>query len=175
MLRLACTLVLLLSMLTGAAAETTALPGLIWTPLSTPIALADGHHATLERLVIRPDRPGRFPLVVLVHGSPRSEPGAFLEAYRRVSPTGLAGPALVFAQRGYAAVSILRRGFGRSEGPYAEFIADPCDNMDYLRVALISADDVAGAVATLRHEPWVDPDRVILLGVSTGGLAACRT
>jgi hypothetical protein len=60
MLRLACTLVLLLSMLTGAAAETTALPGLIWTPLSTPIALADGHHATLEGLVIRPDRPGDF-------------------------------------------------------------------------------------------------------------------
>ena len=32
-------------------------------------------------------------------------------------------------------------------------------------------EDVTGAVATLRGEPWVDPDRVLLLGHSTGGFA----
>ncbi len=154
-----------------AAADPTVLPGLIRAPLLVPIALPDGHKATLEGLVIRPDRPGKFPLIVLVHGSPRSEPGKFLEAYRRASSTGLTGPALAFAQHGYAAVSIMRRGFGRSDGPYAELIEDPCENTDYLRVGLISAEDVTGAVAALRREPWVDPDRVVLLGYSTGGLA----
>jgi dienelactone hydrolase len=171
MARYVCAFGLFILAASTAAANTTALPGLIRAPMSVPIALPDGRQAMLEGLVIRPDRPGKFPLIVLVHGSPRSEPGKFLEAYRRASPTGLAGPALAFAQRGYAAVSIMRRGFGRSDGPYAEFIADPCENTDYLRVGLISAEDVTGAVASLRREPWVDPDRVVLLGYSTGGFA----
>jgi dienelactone hydrolase len=171
MLRLACAIGLLSLAVSAAAANTTTLPGLIRAPLPVVISLPEGRQATLEGLVIRPDRPGRFPLVVLVHGSPQSEPGKFLDAYRRVSPAGLAGPALTFAQHGYAAVSIARRGFGRSDGPYAEFIADPCDNTDYLRVGLISAEDINGAVASLRREPWVDPDRVVLLGISTGGFA----
>ena len=153
------------------ASGTTALPGLVRTPLSIPITLADGRPTTLEGLATRPDRAGRLPLVVLVHGSPNSAPGNFLEAYRRLSPTGLAGAALAFAQHGYAAVSIARRGFGRSDGPYAEFIGDPCDDTDYLRVGLISAEDVTGAVASLRREPWVDPDRVLMVGNSTGGFA----
>jgi dienelactone hydrolase len=171
MLRYVCALGLFILAASTVAANPTALPGLIRAPLSVPIALPDGHQVTLEGLAIRPDRPGKFPLIILVHGSPRSEPGKALEAYRRASPTGLAGPALAFAQHGYAAVSIMRRGFGRSDGPYAEFIADPCENTDYLRVGLISAEDISGAVATLRREPWVDPDRVVLLGYSTGGLA----
>src|SRR5712691_5681482 len=82
----------------------------------------------------------------------------------------MAGPAMVFAQRGYAAVSILRRGFGRSDGPYAERIPD-CDKPDYLGVGRAAAEDVGGAVATLRREPWVDPKRVVLLGSSSGGFA----
>lgn len=170
MLRHVCALCLFILAASAAAADT-ALPGLIRAPLPVPIALPDGRQVTLEGLVVRPDLPGTFPLVVLVHGSPRSEPGRFLEAYRRASPTVLAGAALAFAQRGYAAVSIMRRGFGRSEGPYAEFIGDPCDNTDYQRVGSISAEDVTGAVASLRREAWVDPDRVVLLGHSTGGLA----
>jgi hypothetical protein len=164
MLRYVCALSLFILPASIAASDSTVLPGIIRSPLSVPIALPDGHQVTLEGLVIRPDRPGKFPLVILVHGSPRSEPGKALEAYRRASPTGLAGPALAFAQHGYAAVSIMRRGFGRSDGPYAEFITDPCENTDYLRVGMISAEDVSGAVATLRREPWADPDRVVLLG-----------
>jgi dienelactone hydrolase len=171
MLRYIFAFALLTWSVSAAAAGKTALPGLIREPMSVAIKLPDGNQATLEGLVIRPDRPGKFPLVVLIHGSPTSAPGKFLEAYRNASPTGLAGPALAFAQHGYAAISIMRRGFGRSDGPYAEFIADPCDNTDYTRVGLISAEDVTGAVAALRRESWVDPDRVILLGNSTGGMA----
>jgi dienelactone hydrolase len=175
MLRFACALIFWALLAAGAAADTTALPGLIRAPISVSITLPEGRQATLEGLVIRPDRSGRLPLVILVHGSPISEPGKYLETYRRVSPTGLAGPALAFAQHGYAAVSIMRRGFGRSDGPYAEFIGDPCDNTDYLRVGLISAEDISGAVASLRREAWVDPGRIILLGNSTGGLASVAT
>src|SRR5215510_3568985 len=81
-----------------AAAAPTALPGLIRAPASISAPLSDGRQVTLEGIVTRPDRPGKMPLVVLVHGSPRSEPGKALEAYRRATPMGLAGPALAFAQ-----------------------------------------------------------------------------
>ncbi|HUN47556.1 MAG TPA: alpha/beta fold hydrolase [Stellaceae bacterium] len=133
--------------------------GLTSEPLWVVISLPDGHQARLESLLIRPDRPGRFPLVVLVHGTPAD------------SPANLAGPAIAFAQHGYAAVSILRRGFGRSDGPYLEAPADPCEDTDYLQVGLVSAQDVSGAVASLRREAWADPERVVLLGYSTGGFA----
>jgi dienelactone hydrolase len=88
-----------------------------------------------------------------------------------MSPAVYIGPAVTFASRGYAVVSIMRRGFGRSDGPYAEGYGGPCGDRDYLRVARISAEDVLGAVAALRAESWVDPDRMVLLGQSTGGLA----
>jgi dienelactone hydrolase len=170
-LRIACALGSLVLLVTGAAAETTVLPGLLRTPLWIPVALSDGRKVALESLVIRPDRPGRFPLVVLVHGTPRGEGATFLAEIARRSPAVLNEPSVAFAQRGYAAVSIMRRGFGRSDGPYAERLSGACDNRDYLAVGRASAEDVVGAVAALRHEPWVDPDRVLLLGLSTGGFA----
>nr|WP_283949717.1 alpha/beta hydrolase [Limobrevibacterium gyesilva] len=147
------------------------LPGLVRAPLAVHVALPGGGKAALEGLVIRPDRPGRFPVVVMVHGTPRGTGAEFAAAIARTSPASFNTAAVAFAQRGYAAVAILRRGFGKSDGPYAEGGAGPCNNRDYLRVARISAEDVTGAAAALRQEPWADPDRVVLLGLSTGGFA----
>lgn len=154
-----------------AAAETNLFAGLIRTPTMVGIILPDGRAARLEGLVTRPDRPGRFPLVVLVHGTPRGTGAEFRDEIARLSPTLLSGPALAFATRGYATVSILRRGFGRSDGPYVEAPSGPCGNRDYLANTRSSSADVIGAAAALRREPWVDPDRIVLLGFSTGGLA----
>ncbi|HXP02976.1 MAG TPA: CocE/NonD family hydrolase [Stellaceae bacterium] len=88
-----------------------------------------------------------------------------------MSPAFFVGPAEAFAARGYAAVVIMRRGFGHSNGPYAEDSSGECNNRDYLRIGWISAEDVLGAAVALRAEPWAAPDRVVLLGQSTGGLA----
>jgi dienelactone hydrolase len=170
MRRIGCAVALLMLLVSPAMAETV-LPGLVRETLVVPIDLPDGRHVKLEGLVIRPDHPGQFPLVILVHGSPRSDPKKFLDVYRELSPTVLERATLAFAQHGYAAVSVLRRGFGRSDGPYAELAGDSCDDMNYLKVGRISAEDVIGAVAALRGEPWADPGRVLLLGYSTGGLA----
>jgi dienelactone hydrolase len=161
----------LLALLVCPAMADTVLPGLVQEKLLLPIALPDGSQVKLEAMVVRPDRRERFPLVVLVHGTIRATGEALRNAMAQQSPADLLGPAVAFAQRGYATVSIMRRGFGRSEGLFAEALSGTCDNRDYLAVGRIAADDVTGTVVALRGEPWVDPDRVLLLGHSTGGFA----
>jgi len=71
-------------------------------------------------------------------------------------------------QRGYATITIMRRGFGLSGGDYSEKLQQACD---YLPAVRNSGDDILAAIATIRREPWVDPDHILLLGHSTGGLA----
>jgi pimeloyl-ACP methyl ester carboxylesterase len=164
-------MIALLALLLCPASAETALPGLVRESLMVPITLADGSQVNLEAMVIRPNRPERFPLVLLVHGTPRAIGETFRTVIAQLSPADLLNPAVAFAQRGYAAVSIMRRGFGRSEGRFAEALSGTCNDRDYLAVGRIAAEDVTGALATLRGEPWVDPDRVLLLGHSTGGFA----
>ena len=170
MRRLGCMIGLLVLLLSPAAADP-ALPGLVRQDLMMPITLADGSQVKLETMILRPDRSARFPLVLLVHGTNPATGQAFRAAAAQQSPTDLLNPAVAFAQHGYAVASIMRRGFGHSDGPFVETLSGTCDDRDYLAVARIAAEDVTGALATLRGEPWVDPDRVLLMGHSTGGFA----
>ncbi|WP_407147885.1 alpha/beta hydrolase family protein [Bradyrhizobium sp. ORS 86] len=170
MRRLGYALAFCLLLLRQASADM-ALPGLIQEFVKVPIRLSEERQVNLEAMVVRPDRPGRFPVVILVHGTPAATGEAFRIAIAHQAPTALANPAVAFAQRGYAAVSIMRRGFGHSEGPFAERLSGPCNDRDYLAVGHAAAEDVSGAVVALRSEPWADPDRVLLFGHSTGGFA----
>lgn len=170
MRRPGCVIALLVLLLSPALADP-ALPGLVRQDRMVPIALADGSQVKLETMILRPDRPGRFPLILLVHGTIPGTGDAFRAALARETPASLLNPAVAFAQRGYAVASIMRRGFGHSEGRFAETLSGPCDDRDYLAVARIAAEDVIGVLATLRGEPWVEPDRVLLMGHSTGGFA----
>jgi dienelactone hydrolase len=146
------------------AAEDRPLAGLVAEPIMLPVTIA-GEVIVLDSYVVRPERPGRFPVVILVHGTPIAEDAA---ALAQRSPVGFHQVAVAFAERGYASVSIMRRGFGQSGGAYAERLPQPCDFLPALRN---SGDDVIAAIATLRTEPWADPDHILLLGLSTGGLA----
>jgi pimeloyl-ACP methyl ester carboxylesterase len=142
------------------------LPGLVRERIGLRISLPDGAKPTLEALVVRPARPGRLPLVLMTPGTPRGVGAGVVDR----APELMLGAAVAFAQRGYAAVIVLRRGFGRSDGPYAEALGS-CSDEDYPGTGKASADDVLGALESLRLQPWVDPQRVILLGKSTGGFA----
>jgi dienelactone hydrolase len=146
--------------------ETALLPGLVREPIALQITLPDGTKPNLEALVVRPDRPGRWPLVLMTPGTPRVAATGVGDR----APELLLTAAVAFAQRGYAAVIVLRRGFGHSDGPYAES-GGPCRSPDYLSPGKASADDLLGALDSLRAQPWVDAQRVLLLGKSTGGLA----
>lgn len=149
-----------------ALATVTQLPGLVREPLELAVSLPDGTRANLEALVTRPDGPGRFPLAMINHGYPRG-------AYEAVgmTPNAYSSPAIVFAQHGYAAVVVNRRGFGLSSGSI-DVPAGPCDERDYGKAARVQATDILAALTALRQEPWVQADHMVLVGHSLGGLAA---
>jgi dienelactone hydrolase len=158
---------LLLSFATVAHAENPGLmSGLISAPITLPVRMF-GKDLTLDGYVVRPDRPGRFPLVIMTHGTPGGWDDAFFRNIAKRTPTAFNTPAVALAQRGYATLSIMRRGFGLSGGSYSEELLRPCD---YLAAERIAADDIIVAMAAARREPWVDPDHILLLGHSTGGL-----
>lgn len=159
---------LLLSFVTVAQAQDRGLlPGLISAPMLLPVSIS-GNDVTLDGYVVRPDHAGRFPLVIMTHGTPGAGGDAFFRDIASRSPTNFNTAAIALAQRGYATLSIMRRGFGLSGGGYSERLPAPCDYLPAVRVA---ADDIVAAIAAIRREPWVDPEHILLLGHSTGGLA----
>jgi dienelactone hydrolase len=85
-------------------------------------------------------------------------------------PQTYTSPAIGFAQRGFAAVIVMRRGYGHSTGAFSETLG-PCDNRNYVRAGRTASIDVLAALAALRQGSWVDPTRVILVGHSMGGFA----
>jgi dienelactone hydrolase len=134
----------------------------ILQPLRVPLA---GDLGTLEALFIRPSEPGRYPLALIAHGSPRSP------AERPdMTPLAMLPQALEFARRGWAAVIVMRRGYGGSDGGWAETFGG-CGNPDYADAGLAGADDLKTTLEFVSHRPDVDPTRMIAVGVSAGGFA----
>ncbi len=129
-------------------------------------ATIEGRRATLEAVMIRPDGPGPFPLAVLSHGSPRDG-----KERAAMSPLALLPQATVFARRGWAAVSVMRRGYGGSSGPAVEGTG-PCNNPDYLASGRRSAADLRAVIGQLSANPLIDASRIISVGISAGGFAS---
>ena len=157
-----------LSLLPASAVRAQALaqpPGLIRAIMSVTVA-PNGKPIALDALLTRPAAPGRYPLVVLSHGAPRDTAELLT-----TEPTAYSAVAIAFARRGYAVIVPLRRGYGRSGGPYAEGVG-PCNSPPYQAAARASGRDVAETVAFMAHQDYVDPTRVILAGVSAGGFAS---
>jgi predicted acyl esterase len=90
---------------------------------------AHSGRTTLAISILRPRGDGPYGAVVLNHGVPLTE-----QARRLESPAMLLHTAAAFAQRGYAVVMPLRRGFGATGGKFAE---DPgtCSDAAYSRRA----------------------------------------
>ena len=75
-----------------------------------------------------------------------------------------------FLDRGYLVVLPMRRGYGRSGGDWSE---DPgsCASPDYAKLAREGAHDIAVATDYAENLPGVRPDRLLLVGWDTGGMA----
>lgn len=121
----------------------------------------------LEALIVRPDTPGRHPLVVINHGQTD-------EAASRMSknPRYMAAQARDFAHRGWVALVLMRRSYGRSEGEYAELMSGTCIAPDFTSTGRAAAEDIREAIRLMRDKPYVDGSKVVSVGHSGGGFAS---
>jgi dienelactone hydrolase len=119
----------------------------------------------LEALLVRADEPGRHPLVLINHGSPRAA-----SERPEMTPRGLLPEAIEFARRGWAAAVVMRRGYGDSGGGFAEDRGS-CQDPNYLRAASAAAADLNAAIGFLAKRPDIDATRILSVGVSAGGFA----
>ncbi len=120
----------------------------------------------LEAMLVRPSGSGRYPLALISHGAPRD--GAERAG---MSPYAFYRQAVAFAQHGFAALVVMRRGYGTSGGQYAEG-GGPCAHRDYLHAAKASAGDLRAAIEAIKSRPDVSMQGMITVGVSAGGFAS---
>jgi dienelactone hydrolase len=121
--------------------------------------------ALLDAIVLRPDDGQAHPLVILNHGSPRS-------SSRRpsMSPYGMWAQAAEFARRGWVAVAVLRRGYGASQGGWAEGFGS-CSELDYVKAGRAGASDIEAVAKFMMGRGYVGRGRWISVGHSAGGFA----
>jgi dienelactone hydrolase len=106
----------------------------------------------------------RHPLVVINHGTSESNRmSVSMPVYYWLSRW--------FIDRGFAVVLPQRRGHGATGGTLVESVGD-CAHPDHYRSGVIAAQDVGAAVDFMARQPFVDPTRVLVVGVSTGGWAS---
>ncbi len=76
-----------------------------------------------------------------------------------------------FVERGYVVVLPQRRGHGATGGPLAESIGT-CANPNHLASGRAAADDIEAVVDYMTQQPFVEPGKTIVAGISTGGWAS---
>lgn len=130
-------------------------------PMSVPGVFGDSQ-AVLVATEYKPDGDGPFPLMLINHGSPRSA------ADRPKMKAAFVWQAQLFARRGFVVINALRRGYGGSDGPWAENYFG-CANPDYIGAGLQSAKDINAVLDYGRALPYVDAKRIVLVGQSAGG------
>jgi dienelactone hydrolase len=156
------------------------LPALVFALLVAPPSLAhaaDFHSEDLripmaaagpqglEAFLMRPQGPGKYPLALISHGTPRDyddRAGMTAGSYR--------GLAVEFARRGFAALVVLRRGYGTSPGGRVDSYGS-CANPDYRGALAVSVADLQAAIAAMKARSDVTTDGMIAIGHSAGGLA----
>ena len=124
------------------------------------IGAASGQTIQLVATLYRTRLPGRQPLVILNHGAPGYADDAVKWSWH------FEAEARFFLARGYNVVVPMRKGRGRSGGPFLEPSNPTIPTALQVDSAVEDEDTVVNA---MRAEPWVDPARIIVAGMSRGG------
>ena len=132
----------------------------------------DGKPVRLEVVVFKPVGPGPFPLLVINHGSTgRGNDPRLFEQTRWSFAL-----ADVFTRKGWLVAFPQRRGRGNSDGLYDEgfgpdrSLGYTCEPDRSLAGADRALEDIHAATTALRRWPDVDARRVIVGGISRGGV-----
>src|SRR5262245_44338752 len=130
---------------------------------------ADGR--SLPGYLYQPKGDGAHPAVLWNHGSEK-EPRAQPELAR------------FYTEHGFVFFAPIRHGHGNTAGPYIvdlqREIAEKEKDIDVVRKEQVKLhdvynEDVVAAVAWLKQQPFVDPDKIIVTGVSYGGIQTLLT
>lgn len=119
----------------------------------------------LEALLIRPEGTRRYPLALISHGAPRE-----VSQRADMTPNRFYAQAIEFARRGFAALVVMRRGYGDSAGEYSESNG-PCSSPDYLVSGKASAEDLRAAIDAMKGRSDIATEGMIAVGQSAGGFA----
>jgi dienelactone hydrolase len=153
------TVLLIVALLADAGNADTLHAETVWIDTSVP-GVTQG--VRLEATLYRPRRPEPFPVVVFNHGSTGNG---------RIAPTlTVRYPAVArfFVERGFAVLVPMRRGRGASEGEYVEPYG--CNPATLSSGVERGTADVHAALTFVLKQSWADPARLILGGMSRGGL-----
>jgi dienelactone hydrolase len=105
----------------------------------------------LKGFIWKPEGPGSFPAILWNHGSEK-QPGTV----DTVAP--------YFVGRGYIFLAPHRRGQGQSPGAYI------VDQLNVVALNEVHLEDQLAALAYLRSLPYVDKNRVVVMGAGFGGI-----
>lgn len=100
------------------------------------------------------------PLAIINHGSDEGREATAMPVFYWLSRW--------FVERGYVVVLPQRRGHGATGGEAKE-ARDSCSNPDHFLAGVEAADDIEGALRFMRTQDFIDPARITVVGVSTGG------
>ena len=123
-----------------------------------------GRDFKLDTIVVkRKDLDGqRLPIALLTHGVSRTA-----QENAELTTSRVRGQAVDMALRGYLAVGIVRRGFGKSS---AYTRPRGCGSGSFLPSLRDQAADIEGVRKVIVARPDADPTRIVGLGVSVGGV-----
>ncbi|WP_339096365.1 CocE/NonD family hydrolase [Pectobacterium brasiliense] len=144
--------------------------GLIREPLSLQVTLDNGKPAVLDAFVTRPVSQTKLPVVVITNGTVGT---AEFDRWD-MNPNRESSTALAFARHGYAAVTVLREGYGYSSGG-AEYSGGSCKQPLHKLAGEKDTRDMLAALEAIRRQPWASPDKAVLAGMSAGGFAVLAT
>jgi pimeloyl-ACP methyl ester carboxylesterase len=136
--------------------------------IRVPIDIATGRHPgryELEGYLVMPSSVGRAPLALIAHGSPRDP-----ASRARFKAVNFAGVAREFAGMGWASAVVLRRGYGTSQGNFAEGIIS-CEKPGYAEAGQEIARELAAIATALSKRPEFEA-RSIIVGLSVAGFGA---
>lgn len=129
--------------------------------MSIPVKI-DDKDCNLEVMVSRPSDGKPHPLIILTHGRVGARPERYPDQWASFWDINL-----LFAKKGYAAVTLVRRGYGNSSGPDAE--GQYTRNNGYA-LGLEVAKDIDAIITYMKTQDYIVKDKIVVAGHSVGGL-----